>query len=119
MNHVDLIGNVVTDPEIRQLDSGTMLAKFRLAVRRDQKDQNGEYLSDFIQITTFRSVEAIQKYLHKGDKCAVEGRIQSGSYVNSDGVKIYTTEVIADKVEFIHTKSKGQNQNNNSESGAY
>lgn len=109
MNSVELIGNLTADPDIRTLSSGNMMARFRLAVRRERRDANGEYQSDFIQIISFRSVENIQKYLHKGSKCAVEGRIQTGSYTNNDGQTVYTTDVIADRVEFLNTRS-GQQQ---------
>lgn len=110
MNRVELIGNLCTDPEVRTLPSGNMMARFRLAVRRDRKDSNGEYQSDFLQVVSFNSAENIQKYLHKGSKCAVEGRIQTGSYTNNDGQKVYTTDIIADRVEFLNTRS-GQQQN--------
>ena len=110
MNRVELIGRLCTDPEVRTLSSGHMMARFRLAVKRDRKDSNGEYQSDFLQIVAFNSAENIQKYLHKGSKCAVEGRIQTGSYTNNDGQKVYTTDIIADRVEFLNTRS-GQQQN--------
>ena len=86
------------------------MARFRLAVKRDRKDSNGEYQSDFLQIVAFNSAENIQKYLHKGSQCAVEGRIQTGSYTNNDGQKVYTTDIIADRVEFLNTRT-GQQQN--------
>lgn len=110
MNRVELIGRLCTDPEVRTLSSGHMMARFRLAVKRDRKDSNGEYQSDFLQIVAFNSAENIQKYLHKGSQCAVEGKIQTGSYTNNDGQKVYTTDIIADRVEFLNTRS-GQQQN--------
>lgn len=102
MNRVELIGRLCTDPEVRTLSSGHMMARFRLDVKRDRKDSNGEYQSDFLQIVAFNSAENIQKYLHKGSQCAVEGRIQTGSYTNNDGQKVYTTDIIADRVEFLN-----------------
>jgi len=105
MNRVDLIGRLVKDPEIKTLQSGKMLARFKIAVRRDFKDPDGEYRSDFLQVISFSNVEAIGNYLKKGDRCAVIGRIQTGSYTNNDGQTIYTTDIYADRVEFLEKKS--------------
>lgn len=108
MNRVELIGRLVIDPEVRTLPNGNMMARFRIAVRRDKKDPDGEYKSDFINIVSFRGAANIEKYLHKGNRCAVTGRIQTGSYKNKDGQTVHTTDVIADRVEFLETKSSQQ-----------
>ena len=108
MNRVELIGRLVIDPEIRTLPNGNMMARFRIAVRRDKKDPDGEYKSDFINIVSFRGAVNIEKYLHKGNRCAVTGRLQTGSYKNKDGQTVHTTDVIADRVEFLETKSSQQ-----------
>ena len=108
MNRVELIGRLVIDPEVRTLQNGNMMARFRIAVRRDKKDPDGEYKSDFINIVSFRGAANIEKYLHKGNRCAVTGRIQTGSYKNKDGQTVHTTDVIADRVEFLETKSSQQ-----------
>ena len=101
MNRVELIGRLTNDPDIRTTQSGSNIAKFTLAVRSDYKDNAGNYQTDFIPCVAFRGAENIQKYLKKGYKCAVAGRIKTGSYTNDSGQKVYTTDVIADSVEFL------------------
>lgn len=113
MNRVELIGRTVNDPEIRTLQSGHKIVKFRLAVKRDRKDNNGEYQSDFLNVVAFNNADNIEKYLHKGDRCAVEGRIQTGSYTNKEGAKVYTTDIVADRVEFLSEKKQETNNDYN------
>ena len=110
MNRVELIGRLTNDPDIRTMQSGSSIAKFTLAVRSDYKDNAGNYQTDFIPCVAFRGAENIQKYLKKGYKCAVAGRIKTGSYTNDSGQKVYTTDVIADTVEFLESR---QNQQQN------
>lgn len=111
MNRVELIGRLTNDPDIRTTQSGSSIAKFTLAVRSDYKDNAGNYQTDFIPCVAFRGAENIQKYLKKGYKCAVAGRIKTGSYTNDSGQKVYTTDVIADTVEFLESRqSQQQNQ---------
>ena len=96
MNSVILIGNLTRDPETRQV--GDMaICTFTVAVQRMKKDE-----ADFPKVTVFgKSAENCDKYLSKGSKVAVQGRLQTGSYQNKDGVTVYTTDVIADRVEFL------------------
>lgn len=109
MNKVILMGRLTRDPEVRytQGDSSMAIARYTLAVdrrtgRSNQDDQN----TDFINIVAFgKSGEFAEKYLHKGTKLVVTGRIQTGSYTNKDGVKVYTTEVVAEDQEFAESKS--------------
>lgn len=110
MNRVDLIGRLVNDPEVKTLQNGKLMARFRIAVRREFKDPDGEIRADFMQIVSFHHAEAIEKYLHKGERCAVVGRIQTGSFKNRDGHNVYTTDIIADRVEFLDKRSNQQNQ---------
>ena len=103
MNKVILIGNLTKAVEIRYTAQGLGVANFTLAVKRD----NGKDETDFINCIGYgKTAEAISKYLDKGSKTSIEGRIQTGSY-EKDGKKIYTTDVVVDKVEFLNSK-KGE-----------
>ena len=110
MNSVQLIGRLTRDPEIRYTDGGASIARFSLAVDRRFKQENGAD-ADFINIVAFgKTAEFIEKYFHKGMKIALNGRIQTGSYTDKDGKKVYATDVIAENVEFC--ESKGNSANN-------
>lgn len=107
MNKVILMGRLTRDAEIRysQGESATAIARFSLAVdrrfRRDGDDQN----TDFINCVAFgRTAEFLERFGRKGTKFAIEGRIQTGSYTNRDGQKVYTTDVVVDNVEFAESK---------------
>lgn len=103
MNKVILMGRLTSDPDIRQAGE-TTVTRFSLAVDRRYK-KDGEQSADFPSIVAFgKTAEFISKYFHKGMKIALEGRIQTGSYTNKDGVKHYTTDVIAEAVEFAESK---------------
>lgn len=110
MNSVQLIGRLTRDPEIRYTDVGASIARFGLAVGRRFKQENGAD-ADFINIVAFgKTAEFIEKYFHKGMKIALNGRIQTGSYTDKDGKKVYTTDIVAENVEFC--ESKGTSSNN-------
>ena len=110
MNSVQLIGRLTRDPEIRYTDGGASIARFGIAVDRRFKQENGAD-ADFIKIVSFgKTAEFIEKYFHKGMKIALNGRIQTGSYTDKDGKKVYTTDVVAENVEFC--ESKGNSANN-------
>ncbi|MCR4651917.1 MAG: single-stranded DNA-binding protein [Lachnospiraceae bacterium] len=109
MNKVILMGRLTRDPEVRysQNDTSMAIARFSLAVdrRRSQNNQDSQ-TADFINIVAFgRLGEFAEKYLHKGTKVALTGRIQTGSYTNKDGVKIYTTDIVAEDIEFAESKN--------------
>lgn len=110
MNSVNLMGRLTRDPDIKQGQS-VKVARYTLAVDR-RKAKNGEQAADFISIVSFdRSADFVEKYLHKGSKIAVHGRLQTGSYTNRQGVKIYTTDVVTDDIEFAESKkAAGDNQ---------
>ena len=113
MNSVQLIGRLTRDPEIRYTDGGASIARFGLAVDRRFKHENGAD-ADFINIVSFgKTAEFIEKYFHKGMKIALNGRIQTGSYTDKDGKKVYTTDVVAENVEFC--ESKGTSANNDAQ----
>lgn len=107
MNKVILVGNLTRDPELAQTSSGISVCKFSIAVNRDYTNANGERDADFINIVTWRGLaENCAKYLVKGSKVAVCGSLQTSSYEDRNGEKRYRTDVVADNVEFISTKSK-------------
>lgn len=99
MNNVILIGRLTRDPEMRQTDT-MAIARYAIAVDRRKKGE-----ADFINCIAFgKNAEFAEKYLHKGAKIAVRGHIQTGSYTNKDGNKVYTTDVVIDEHEFCESK---------------
>ena len=112
MNKVIEIGRLTKDPEIRysQGASSTCIARYTLAVDRKFK-QEGQPTADFINCIAFGKLgEFAEKYLHKGVKIAVVGRIQTGSYKNKDGNTVYTTDVVVEEQEFCESKSQSNSQ---------
>jgi single-strand DNA-binding protein len=112
MNKAILMGRLTRDPEVRysQGDNGNMaIARYTLAVdRRFGRGNGDEANADFITCVAFgKSGEFAERYFHKGIKIAVTGRIQTGSYTNKDGVKVYTTEVVVEDQEFAESKNAG------------
>ena len=108
MNRVILCGRVVREPEIRysQTANGSMaVARYTLAVDRTFKKE-GEQAADFINCIAFgKNGEFAEKYLHQGTKIAITGRIQTGSYTNKDGQRVYTTDVVVEEQEFAESKA--------------
>lgn len=104
MNKVNLIGRLTHDPEIKSTASGTAVARYSLAVeRRYKKDE--EQTADFINCVCFgNTAEFVGKYLTKGMKIAVSGRIQTGSYTKDDGQKVYTTDVVVEEHYFCESR---------------
>ena len=116
MNKVILMGRLTRDPEVRytQGDNAMAIARYSLAVDRRFK-RDGEPDADFINCVAFgKSGEFAEKYLKKGTKVAVVGRIQTGSYTNKDGQKVYTTDVVVEEQEFAESKNSGSSNNNQS-----
>ena len=116
MNCVELIGRLTRDPDVRYTSGSQMaVATFTIAIDRPQRQDGGEKQTDFPRITVFgRQAETCEKYLKKGRMVAIQGRIQTGSYTNKNGDTVYTTDVVANRVEFIDWG----NQNSNSQ-GSY
>ena len=111
MNKVILMGRLTRDPDIRysQGVNPTAIARYTLAVDRRFRRNNDDQTADFISCVAFgRSAEFAEKYLHQGTKIAVTGRIQTGSYTNRDGQKVYTTDVIVEDQEFAESKAASQ-----------
>ena len=126
MNKVILMGRLTRDPEVRysQGDSSMAIARYSLAVDRRRSSanaNNGEQTADFINIVAFgKAGEFAEKYLHKGTKVIVTGRIQTGSYTNTDGQKVYTTEVVVEDQEFAESKNAaGGNGEGSYNGGSY
>ena len=108
MNRVVLVGRLTRDPEMRTTSSGISQTRFTIAVNRRTAGQNGQREADFINCVAWRGTAVtIAKYLKKGREIAVEGRLQTGSYDAQDGTKRYTTDVVADEVEFISSTRNG------------
>lgn len=106
MNSVQLVGRFTRDPDIRYTDGGLSVARFTLAVDRAYKKDNEQNNTDFISCVAFgKSAEFIEKYFYKGNRIGLNGRIQTGNYTNKDGVKVYTTDVVAEHVEFVESKA--------------
>lgn len=107
MNKVILIGNLTQDPELSEVGSGTKTCRFTLAVNRDYKNANGERETDFINCQAWRSTaENLVKYMRKGRKIAVTGRIQVRSY-EKDDEKRTAWEIQADEIEFVSSPAQG------------
>ena len=114
MNKVILVGRLTRDPEIRYTSgqNQTAVGRYTLAVDR-------RYTADFINCVTFgRGAEFAEKYLHQGTKIAVVGRIQTGSYTNKDGQRVYTTDVVAEEQEFAESKAAASQRNTNGSQSA-
>ena len=106
MNNVILIGRLTKDPELSFTPSQTALCKFTIAVDRQSKE---EKTADFIRIVVWgKQAENCDRYLFKGKQVAVNGRIQTGSYKDRDGKTVYTTDVIANNVEFLGGKTEAE-----------
>lgn len=110
MNSIVLIGRLTRDPEMRYTSGSQMaVATFTLAIDRPVK-AGGERKTDFPRVTVFgKQAENCEKYLAKGRLAGVQGRLQTGSYQNKDGATVYTTDVVADRVEFLEWGEKKEN----------
>lgn len=110
MNKVILKGNITKDIELRHTGSGVAVATFTVATKRNYKNQNGEYESDFIRCVAYReTAEVINKYFQKGSGIIIEGNIRTGSYEGQDGKKVFTTDVMVEHIDFIDKKEKVEN----------
>ncbi|WP_034172822.1 single-stranded DNA-binding protein [Listeria monocytogenes] len=109
INRVILVGRLTKDPEFRTTQSGVNVATFTLAVNRTFTNAQGEREADFINIVVFRKqADNVNNYLKKGNLAGVDGRIQSRSYENKEGQRVFVTEVVADSVQFLEPKNNNQ-----------
>ena len=114
MNKVILMGRLTRDAEVRysQGDASTAVARFSLAVDRRFKRDGDDQSADFINCVAFgKTGEFMERFGRKGTKFLVEGRIQTGSYTNKDGQRVYTTDVVVEQVEFAESKSSNEGNN--------
>ncbi len=111
MNKAFLIGRLTRDPELRYSSSNAAIVNFSIAIDRQYTNNQGQRETDFINIVAFqKQAENIKKYVFKGSLVAVDGRIQTRNYEDKDGKRVYVTEVVADRVQFLDSK----NSNNTS-----
>lgn len=111
MNKVVLVGRLTRDPDLRYPSSNVPVANFTVAINRPFENQNGEREADFINVIVWRKqAENVKKYISKGSLVGVEGRIQTRNYEGQDGKRVYVTEVVADRVEFLESKSQSQSR---------
>ncbi|HCT0587987.1 TPA: single-stranded DNA-binding protein [Staphylococcus pseudintermedius] len=123
LNRVVLVGRLTKDPEYRTTPSGVSVATFTLAVNRTFTNAQGEREADFINCVVFRKqAENVNNFLFKGSLAGVDGRLQSRSYENQEGRRVFVTEVVCDSVQFLEPKSQNQrhaNQNQGSQFDSY
>ncbi|NLP35128.1 MAG: single-stranded DNA-binding protein [Clostridiales bacterium] len=120
MNKAILMGRLTRDPEVRysQGENPIAVARFTLAVDRRFKRANDQQTADFISCVTFgKTAEFVEKYFRQGMKMAAVGRIQTGSYTNKEGQKVYTTDVVLEEIEFAESKAASNNGSNYGQSG--
>lgn len=114
INNVVLVGRLTKDPDLRYTASGTGVATFTLAVNRNFTNQDGNREADFINCVIWRkSAETLANYAHKGTLLGVTGRIQTRSYENQQGQRIYVTEVVAENFQLLESKGTNQQHKNN------
>ncbi len=108
MNNVTLVGRLVRNPEMKTLSNDNAMTTFTLAVDREF---SREKEADFLRIVVYgKPAENCNRYLAKGSQAAVKGRIQTGSYTKQDGTKVYTTDIVADRVEFLSSPPKPKDE---------
>jgi len=113
INRVILVGRLTADPTLRYTPNGVAVATFTLAVNRPFANQQGEREADFINVQVWRKpAENVANYLRKGNLAGVDGRLQTRSYEGQNG-RVYVTEVVADSVQFLEPKGKGNGTPNN------
>ncbi|MGX0480039.1 single-strand DNA-binding protein [Staphylococcus pasteuri] len=112
LNRVVLVGRLTKDPEFRTTPNGVSVATFTLAVNRTFTNAQGEREADFINCVTFRKqADNVNNYLSKGSLVGVDGRVQSRSYENQEGKRVFVTEVVCDSVQFLEPKNNNQSNN--------
>lgn len=114
LNRVVLVGRLTKDPDLRYTPSGVAVATFTLAVNRTFTNQNGEREADYLNCVIWRKqAENVANFLKKGSLAGVDGRLQSRSYEDQSGKRVYVTEVVAESVQFLEPKGQVNNQNSN------
>ncbi|HDK9046951.1 TPA: single-stranded DNA-binding protein [Staphylococcus aureus] len=114
LNRAVLVGRLTKDPELRSAPNGVNVGTFTLAVNRTFTNAQGEREADFINVVVFKKqAENVKNYLSKGSLAGVDGRLQTRSYENKVGQRVFVTEVVADSVQFLEPKNNNQQPNNN------
>lgn len=117
MNKVVLVGRLTKDPDVR-CNNDTAVARFTVAINRKFKNKDRKYDADFINCICFKNTaEFVEKYFVKGMMIGLSGRIQTGSFTNKDGQKVYTTDIVADEVEFVESKKEQESATKNDDGG--
>ncbi|HAO6550149.1 TPA: single-stranded DNA-binding protein [Listeria monocytogenes] len=123
MNRVVLVGRLTKDPDLRYTPAGAAVATFTLAVNRTFTNQNGEREADFINCVVWRKpAENVANFLKKGSMAGVDGRVQTRNYEDSDGKRVFVTEVVAESVQFLEPKNnnvEGTTSNNHQNKANY
>ena len=111
MNQLCVIGRIVRDPEITELDDGKKVSNITVAVQRSYKNSEGEYEADFIDVKLWNDVaERTADYCHKGDLVGVKGRLQTNTFETENGEKRKVTEVVAEKITFLASRSMNREE---------
>lgn len=118
INRVTLIGRLVRDSDLRRTNDGTMVASFTIAVNRNYTAKDGQQQADFINCVVWRkTAETLEKYCRKGNLIGLDGRLQTRTYENAQGQRVFVTEVVCDNIQFLESKSNNnqntQNKHNN------
>ncbi|HCU8293415.1 single-stranded DNA-binding protein [Staphylococcus aureus] len=117
LNRTVLVGRLTKDPELRSTPNGVNVGTFTLAVNRTFTNAQGEREADFINVVVFKKqAENVKNYLSKGSLAGVDGRLQTRSYDNKEGQRVFVTEVVADSVQFLEPKNNNK-QNNQQHNG--
>lgn len=113
LNRVVLVGRLTRDPDLRYTPQGTPVVTFTLAVNRTFTNQSGQREADFINCVAWRrTAENVANFLNKGSMAGVDGRLQTRTYDSKEGQRVWVTEVLAESVQFLESKSKSQNEDN-------
>lgn len=116
INRTILVGRLTKDPELKYTPNGVPMTRFTVAVNRSFTNQNGEREADFISCLAWRKqAENLANYMKKGSLIGVDGRIQTGSFEGQDGKRVFTTDVIADNIQFLEGKTSNQQQQSSNE----
>lgn len=111
MNVVTLTGRLTRDWDVRVTSGGTQIARNSIAVQRKFKNANGDYETDFINLLAFgKTADVLGQYTQKGFQIGITGRIQTGSYENQQGQRVYTTDIVVDSFDFLGNSNKEQTQ---------
>ena len=111
MNKINIIGRITKDIELRQTKNEISVTHFSIAVKREIKDESGEYGTDFFNVVAWRkTAEFISNYFEKGSRIAISGKLQNNIYTDKDGVERTSTEIVAEEVDFIDKKKEKEEQ---------